>query len=399
MSTLKVDAIKHNSATSDAITTAADGTCTARITGMTGGGGLSHRNIIINGAMMVAQRSVSSSATSGYNVVDRIYSEYGGTDGSDGAITFSQSDVASGTTPYNLGFRKAYKVLNGDQTSGAGAGDFVTGLLYKIEAQDLANSGWNYTSSSGYLTLSFWVKASVAQNYFGELRTADGTSQSFIFETGSLTANTWTKVTKTIPGNSNLTFNNDNGLGMYIALYPFYGTTYTNNANGLEVWEAAAGDHYSKDNTTTWWTTDNATFEVTGLQLEVGDTATSFEHRSFGEELSRCCRYFYRYKMDYGYGQYFSWMSYGGTDQRSQNIFFPTTMRTSPSMTYESTMGNYQNLGLGGTISAFIMADSGSNEDSTGIRVTTQNSITSGSAGMVRGAGTTNGYFDFSAEL
>ena len=103
--------------------------------------------------------------------------------------------------------------------------------------------------------------------------------------------------------------------------------------------------------------------------------------------------------MDYGYGQYFSWMSYGGTDQRSQNIFFPTTMRTSPSMTYESTMGNYQNLGLGGTISAFIMADSGSNEDSTAMRVTTQNSITSGSGGMVRGAGTTNGYFDFSAEL
>ena len=352
MSTLKVDAIRHNSATSDAITTAADGTCTARITGMTGGGGLSHRNIIINGAMMVAQRSVSSSATSGYNVVDRIYSEYGGTDGSDGAITFSQSDVASGTTPYNLGFRKAYKVLNGDQTSGAGAGDFVTGLLYKIEAQDLANSGWNYTSSSGYLTLSFWVKASVAQNYFGELRTADGTSQSFIFETGSLTANTWTKVTKTIPGNSNLTFNNDNGLGMYIALYPFYGTTYTNNANGLEVWEAAAGDHYSKDNTTTWWTTDNATFEVTGLQLEVGDTATSFEHRSFADELQRCKRYFQ--KMERTNQETFCSGYFETNTKGRYALVFPVELRSDPTITFSaaSTFTNIHtgSLGTGQTL-------------------------------------------------
>ena len=74
MSTLKVDNIRHNSASSDAITMAADGTCTARITGMTGGGGLSHRNLIINGAMTISQRTTSSStvgAGSGYSVMDR----------------------------------------------------------------------------------------------------------------------------------------------------------------------------------------------------------------------------------------------------------------------------------------------------------------------------------------
>ena len=121
MSTLKVDAIRHNSATSDAITTASDGTCTARITGMTGGGQLSHRNIIINGAMMIAQRGTSSTSTN-YATVDRFRTA---TTGVDEACTYEQVDVASGTTPYTLGFRKAFKITNGNQTSGAGATDRV----------------------------------------------------------------------------------------------------------------------------------------------------------------------------------------------------------------------------------------------------------------------------------
>ena len=100
MSTLKVDAIRHNSATSDAITTAADGTCTAKLTSI-GGGGLSHRNIITNGDMRIAQRGTSSTS-SGYHTVDRFKYTYSGTDN---APTQAQVDVASGTTPYTLGFR------------------------------------------------------------------------------------------------------------------------------------------------------------------------------------------------------------------------------------------------------------------------------------------------------
>ena len=130
MSTLKVDAIRHNSATSDAITTAADGTCTARITSI-GGGQLSHRNLIINGAMTVAQRGVTST-TNGYGTVDRFRILYNGTDE---APTQEQVDVASGTTPYTSGFRKAYKITNGNQTGGAGGGYYIiirTLLEHKI---------------------------------------------------------------------------------------------------------------------------------------------------------------------------------------------------------------------------------------------------------------------------
>ena len=137
MSTLKVDAIRHNSATSDAITTAADGTCTAKLTSI-GGGGLSHRNLIINGAMMVAQRGTSST-TSGDYAADRFRPQWSGTDEN---CTMAQVDVASGTTPYTSGFRKAIKITNGNQTSGAGAGDYLF-IRYKSEAQDIANSGWN----------------------------------------------------------------------------------------------------------------------------------------------------------------------------------------------------------------------------------------------------------------
>ena len=288
MSTLKVDAIRHNSATSDAITTAADGTCTAKLTSV-GGGGLSHRNIFINGAMMVAQRGVTSTSQD-YQTVDRMKSVCSN---NDEVATQSQSDVASGTTPYTSGFRKAFKLQNGNQTSGANADDVVR-MQSRLEAQDLANSGWNYKSSSSYITLSFWCKSSVAQNFYIQLVSYDGSVQSYTFETGSLTADTWTKVTHSIPGNSNLQFDNDANLGLDIYWIQYYGTDNTSSGHSLNSWAAYASGSKSPDMATTWYTTNDATWELTGVQLEVGDTATSFEHLSFSEELRRCQRYYYQ---------------------------------------------------------------------------------------------------------
>ena len=283
MSTLKVDNIRHNSATSDAITMVSDGTCTARLTSI-GGGGLSHRNIIINGAMTVAQRG-QSSTSSGYHTVDRFQVNNNATDE---APTQAQVDVASGTTPYSLGFRKALKVTNGNQTSGAGASDFIRALYY-IEAQDLANSGWNYKSSSSYITISFWVKASVAQTYYTNVRAFDGTQKMYYFSY-TLSADTWTKVTHTIPGHADISFDNDTGQGMYIQWYQFRGTNNTGPVTANQ-WHDLATSTFTPDQDSTWYTTNDATWEMTGVQLEVGDTATSFEHRSRGEELARCQRY------------------------------------------------------------------------------------------------------------
>ena len=244
------------------------------------------RNLVINGAMQVAQRGTSSTNSGSYTV-DRFQSTYSSVDESP---TQAQVDVASGTTPYSLGFRKAYRVTNGNQTSGAGAGDILN-YRYIFEAQDIANSGWDYTSSSSYVTLSFWAKSSVAQTFYGHMKTFDGTVYNYPFSLGALSADTWTKVTKTIPGNSGLQIDNDNGQGLEFRILMFLGTDRTASVTE-NAWAVYDNTQRTPDNTSTWYTTNDATFEITGVQLEVGDKATPFEHRSFGEELELCRRYY-----------------------------------------------------------------------------------------------------------
>ena len=285
MSKLKVAALQGLSASSDAITLANDGTCTANITN-----NLSNRRLTINGDMRIAQRGTSTTAE-GY-LIDRFQGLYGSVDENP---TFAQADVASGTTPYTLGFRKSLKVTNGNQTSGAGASDLI-GIRHSIEAQDVANSGWNYKSTSSFVTLSFWAKASVAQNYYGYILSLDGTMQTFPFETGSLSADTWTKVTVKIPGAANVDFTNDNGEGFRIEWRPFTGTDETASGVALNTWAAFASGTRMPDQTSTWYTTNDATFELTGVQLEVSDHATDFEHRSFTDEYLRCARYFQKFE-------------------------------------------------------------------------------------------------------
>ena len=248
---------------------------------------LSHRNIIINGAMCIAQRATSST-TSGYGDVDRWQHEYTSTDE---APTFAQVSLTTSDTPYTLGLTKAFKITNGNQTSGLQVGSQIN-FMQPIEAQNIRNSGWDYKSSSNYITLSYWVRASVAQEYHGFVKTADGSNYVYPFSLGSLSANTWTKITKTIPGNSNLQIDDDNGAGFQVWPVAFYGTNYTNDSITENAWAAWASGNRSTDQTSTWWTTNDSTFEVTGVQLEVGSVATPFEHRSYADELVRCYRYY-----------------------------------------------------------------------------------------------------------
>ena len=129
-------------------------------------GQLSHRNLMINGAMQVAQRGTSTSTTGDY-AADRYRLTFAGTDE---APTMTQHALTSSDTgPWAAGFRYSTHITNGNQTSGAGAADSVF-MKYKFEAQDIAQSGWDYNSTSSYVTLSFWVKASVAQNYYGYMK-------------------------------------------------------------------------------------------------------------------------------------------------------------------------------------------------------------------------------------
>ena len=289
MSTLKVDNIRHNSATSDAITMASDGTCTARITGMTGGGGLSHRNLIINGAMTISQRTTSSStvgAGSGYSVMDRFKTNNDLPSGVSNLTLSQDSDAPAG-------FSKSYKVTPNQAGTLADSDRFF--LTTSLEAQDIRNSGWNYTDPNSKLTLSFYIKSNLTGIVSLELNSPDSPSTKRHFRSTVTinSANTWERKTVTITGDSQLVFDDNNEAGLHITWHYASGPNFSSGTHVTGSWDtnAVAANRSSSSNINIYSNTSNFV-SLTGVQLEVGDTATSFEHRSISEELLRCQRYF-----------------------------------------------------------------------------------------------------------
>ena len=287
------------------------------------------RNLIINGAMEVAQRGTSSTEQL-YQTVDRMRLARAGVDESP---TQAQLSITTASMT-SLGFRKAFRIVNGNQTSGADSGDSV-GFSYRIEARDIRTSGWDYTNPNSFITLQFWVYSNVGQTYYMRLKTADGTPQHYVMSY-TLSADTWTKVVKTIPGNSNIQFDDDVNQGLQIAWSMFSGTTNTDSGVSLNAWGAYDVNAQYPDMTTTWYTTDNATFNITGLQLEVGPQATAFEHRSFAEELQLCKRYYQQYVNPTINGIVSS------TANQSNNHAFllPVEMRAAPTVSISNTGNN-----------------------------------------------------------
>ena len=389
MSEVKVNSIKGVGASVAAISIDnTDGSCVANITNKP------NRNLIINGAMQVAQRGTSSTA-SGFATLDRFLVLHSGTDE---APTQEQADVAAGTTPYTLGFRKSLKITNGDQTNGAGATDYIL-INYKTESQDIAKSGWNYTDPNSFITFSFWVKSSVAQNFYVRTINDDNPKQRYAFETGSLTANTWTKVTKSIPGNSNLVFNNDNGIGLYFRFYLFRGTNHTSNSVNLNQWETHNSSQNVPDVTSTWYQTDNATFELTGVQLEVGSVATDFEHKSYAEELTLCHRYYY--KLQPAGGAYFGSGFWYNSNSFICHIDFPVIMRANVTALEQSgTASHYKviNNATTSTCSSVPTFLGDPNPTSQSVNFVFNGSGTQGQGGLGR-SGNASAFLGFSAEL
>jgi len=302
----------------------------ANLTGISSAGRA--HNLVINGAMQVAQRATSSTDDN-YQTVDRwaVWRTSVDENPTQSQISLSSSD----TGPWAAGFRKAFRITNGNQSSGASAASRIF-PAYTVESQDMAKSGWDYTSSSSYVTLSFWVRASVAQNYYGYLYAFDNT-RVYSFETGSLSANTWTKITKTIPGESNLQFDDNTEQGLYIVIGAYWGTNYTDSGNTLNQWGAWNGSSRTPVNTTTWYTTNDATFDLTGVQLEVGESATDFEHLSYAEDLTKCERYFQSVRQNI-------WGMTQDTNGRVLWVYpLKTQMRTSPTVSATSNQIRYGN--------------------------------------------------------
>jgi len=336
MSTLKVDNIRHNSATSDAITTAADGTCTANITN-----NLSNRRININGGMLIWQRSTSLSVSEGTNegvtACDRHGFEFG--NASAGAATISRStDV-----PTNLGFPYSFKI---DVTTlnNMSAANTQIRMPYRFEAQDIVSSGWKYNDSSSFLTISFYFKSnkSGTNKLPLQIRTFDGTAYFYIAEITQSDTN-WNRYTVKIPGNSNLTFDNDNNMGLEVAWYFAVGSTYHTTA---DTW-GTTQKHGTSNSTNYFDSTSNDMF-ITGIQIEstTNGIATDFEYRSFAEEKKRCERYYQTYS-------YTTLMGSISGQVGTPRILFPTEMRATPSVTTEygsNGNGTFRNQNNGSTL-------------------------------------------------
>ena len=339
MSTLKVDAIRHNSATSDAITTASDGTCTARITGMTGGGGLSHRNIIINGSMKVAQRSTSKAITGyGYHTVDRFHTV------ANSSMTYAVTMSQENDNPDGNG--KSVKLLTTTAKTPSGSENYI--LRYIGEEQDISGAGLG-TSACKQLTISFSVKTNKTGTHGFQIYLYGNTPNMTVAYTVS-SANTWERKTITLPTyTTSYTLGADNAKGFMIdwnlssgpddIMAPFNWSTGSGAARGV------TGQVNMLDTVGNY-------FQLTNVQLEIGDTATSFEHRSIADELRRCERYFQCMKgynlTTTGDNEALYGIAFAYTSSRTLWSFqFKTEMRTNPTVAMND-LSKLQGLGVSG---------------------------------------------------
>ena len=285
-----------------------------------GGNQIGRKNVIINGAAQVAQRSTSETglgASGGFFTVDRFKMDF---NGSAGRFTMSQSTDAP------EGFGNSIKLDCTTADTSIGASEIAL-FQYMIEGQDLQQFKKG-TSNAEKMTLSFYVKGNGNATYVYELYDNDNARQ--ISKTFSVTSS-WTRVVLTYDGDTTGAFGNDNQLSLYAQIWLHAGSNYTSGTLST-TWTAQSAANRAVGISSFYSSTDNE-FYITGLQLEVGEQATPFEHRSFGEELALCQRY-YTVIVDgsvsnpscFGIGTYYNSSNFYGS------LELPTEMRTAPTI-------------------------------------------------------------------
>ena len=275
MSEVKVNSIKGLSANVAAISiNNADGTCTANITS-NGGGQLSNRNMIVNGGMMINQRYEDAAETpsDGEYTMDRWQSWL--STGSKFSITRSDDHPDD--------FNKSLLVTS--LSAATVDANHEHGITTKIEGQDMAQLAFG-TPSAKSVTLSFFVKCSLTGTFGGLVANA-ALNMSYVFSYTINSANTWERKTITIPPTTSGTFSSGNANGLQVHFEFGVGSNRT-AAVGWQTNTAVRG----VSNQVNLVATNAATWRMTGLQLEVGTTATDFEHRSYADELLKCQRYY-----------------------------------------------------------------------------------------------------------
>ena len=320
MSEIKVNSIKGVGASTAAITVNnSDGTCTANITS-NGGGQLSNRNMIVNGGMMINQRYEDSADTpsDGEYTMDRWQAWMS---------TGSKFSVQrSSDSPDD--FEKSLLVTS--LSAATVSADHEHGITTKIEGQNMQQTALG-TSSAKSVTLSFFVKCSLTGTFGGLVANA-ALNMSYVFSYTVNSADTWERKTITIPPTTSGSFSTGSSNGLQVHFEFGVGSNRT-AAVGWQTDTAVRGVN-SQVNLIA---TNAATWRMTGLQLEVGTTATDFEHRSFAQELALCQRYCYVVKGDFDDYTGFSGYSTSATAAMFP-VLFPVTMRSQPSFTFSGTL-------------------------------------------------------------
>jgi len=297
----------------DTVTTSTSG-------GVLGAGNASiMKNRIINGAMVISQRNGTSSVTpsNGDYVLDRWRNALAQ------ASKFTVQQNAGSVTP-PAGFTN-YLGITSSSAYSVGASDYF-GTSQIIEGYNVADLGWG-TANAKTVTLSFWVRSSLTGSFGGSIYGG----QYYPFTYSIPVANTWTQISVTIAGSTSGTWATDNSAGINVFFGLGIGSSFSGTAGA---WTNSLT--FAPTGAVSVVGTSGATFYITGVQLEVGSSATGFEYRLYNQELSACQRYYQALSGSselYGYC-YTTNSSVIGTS-------FPTSMRVSPTLTTSGTFTGY----------------------------------------------------------
>jgi hypothetical protein len=271
------------------------------------------RNRIINGDMRIDQRNAGASvsvASGSAFITDRFNFTVIA-----GSPVMSGQQVTDAPSNYKNSF-KATTTTAASSLTGSNRAVFQQ----NIEGLNVADLGWG-TASASTITLSFWVKSSLTGTFGGALQNSD-LSRSYPFTYGISTANTWTQITLTIAGDTSGTWLTTNGIGIQVIFGLGVAPDFSGTAGA---WSSA--DYRSATSAVSVISTLNATWQITGVQLEVGSVATPFEHRQYGQELALCQRYYqiFKHRIEDDSAST-SKIFFGGAS-------FPTQMRATPTAT------------------------------------------------------------------
>jgi hypothetical protein len=298
------------------------------------------KNRIINGAMVIDQRNagaaVTINTTANTYVMDR-WRCRGET--SDGVYTCQQVSDAP------AGFKNSAKITVTTADASVDSGK-VYGFQQLVEGYNIADLDWG-TANAKPITISFWVRSSLTGTFGGGL-TNGGFNRSYPFTYTISTANTWEQKSVTIAGDTSGTWLSTNGLGVRLNFNIGAGSE---NSGTAGAWNS--DNDFSATGAVDIINTVDATWQITGVQLEVGSTATSFDYRPYGTELALCQRYYQTSAInvpDTNCG-FFGVVYGGGSTQAYGNASFKTLMRATATVTlYDGgTAGNIAQVGIGGS--------------------------------------------------